>query len=91
MQLEAISGLNRALIAQLMGKRRRVQKHKRTQDPHAADIIWRTKRRHLSSETPRRVGLEFVCVFGHDGYFKKAEFWHRTGTGWRRIPTNGAI
>ena len=39
MQLEGISGLNRALIAQLMGKRRRVQKHKRTQDPHAADII----------------------------------------------------
>ena len=39
MQLEGISGLNRALIAQLMGKRRRVQKHKRTQDPHAADVI----------------------------------------------------
>ena len=41
MQLEAISGLHRALIAQLMGRRRRVQKHKRTQDPHAADIIVR--------------------------------------------------
>ncbi len=39
MQLEGISGLNRALIAQLMGKRRRVQKHKRTQNPHAADVI----------------------------------------------------
>ena len=39
MQLEGISGLHRALIAQLMGRRRRVQKHKRTQDPHAADII----------------------------------------------------
>ena len=39
MQLEAISALNRALIAQLMGRRRRVQKHKRTQDPHAADVI----------------------------------------------------
>ena len=39
MQLEAISGSNRALIAQLMGRRRRVQKHKRTQDPHAADVI----------------------------------------------------
>ena len=39
MQFEAISGLHRALIAQLMGRRRRVQKHKRTQDPHAADII----------------------------------------------------
>ena len=39
MQLEGISELHRALIAQLMGKRRRVQKHKRTQDLHAADII----------------------------------------------------
>ena len=39
MQLEGISELHRALIAQLMGKRRRVQKDKRTQDPHAADII----------------------------------------------------
>ena len=27
---------------------------------------WRTKPRHLESETSRRAGLEFVCVFGHD-------------------------
>ena len=42
MQLEAISGLIEPLlrlIAQLMGRRRRVQKHKRTQNPHAADVI----------------------------------------------------
>ncbi len=39
MQLEGISGPNRALIAQLVRRRRRVQKHKRTQDPHAADVI----------------------------------------------------
>ena len=28
---------------------------------------WPTKRRHVYYETSRRVGLEFVCVFGHDG------------------------
>ena len=27
---------------------------------------WRTKPRHLSSETSGRAGLEFVCIFGHD-------------------------
>ena len=27
---------------------------------------WPTKRRHVYYETSRRVGLEFVCVFGHD-------------------------
>ena len=52
MQLEAISGLIEPLlrlIAQLMGRRRRVQKHKRTQDPHAADVI-------ISGSTRVRVG-----------------------------------
>ena len=28
---------------------------------------WLTKRRHVYYETSRRAGLEFVCVFGHDG------------------------
>ncbi len=28
---------------------------------------WPTKRRHVYYETSRRAGLEFVCVFGHDG------------------------
>ena len=27
---------------------------------------WPIKRRHVYSETSRRVGLEFVCIFGHD-------------------------
>ena len=27
---------------------------------------WPIKRRHVYSETSRRAGLEFVCVFGHD-------------------------
>ena len=28
---------------------------------------WRTKPRHVSSETSRRVGLEFVCVLDTTG------------------------
>ncbi len=28
---------------------------------------WPTKRRHVYSETSRRAGLKFVCVFGYDG------------------------
>ena len=28
---------------------------------------WPTKRRHVYYETSRRAGLEFGCVFGHDG------------------------
>ena len=31
---------------------------------------WRTKPRHLQSETSRRAGLDFVCVFGHDAIVK---------------------
>ena len=27
---------------------------------------WPIKRRYVYSETSRRAGLEFVCVFGHD-------------------------
>ena len=27
-----------------------------------------TKRRHVYYETSWRAGLEFVCVFGHDGF-----------------------
>ena len=30
---------------------------------------WPTKRRHVYYETSRRAGLEFVCVFGHDGMY----------------------
>ena len=36
---------------------------------HATDdssFQWRTKRRHVQSETLRRAGLWFVCIFGHD-------------------------
>ena len=36
---------------------------------HATDdssFQWRTKRRHVQSETFRRAGLWFVCIFGHD-------------------------
>ena len=29
---------------------------------------WPAKRRHVYSETSRRAGLEFVCVFGHDEF-----------------------
>ena len=36
---------------------------------------WPIKRRYAYSETSRRAGLEFVCIFGHDAYFKRAEFW----------------
>ena len=32
-----------------------------------SSFYWRTKPRHLSSETSRQAGLEFVCVFGQDG------------------------
>ena len=32
---------------------------------------WPTKRIHVYSETSRRAGFEFVCVFGHDGNEKK--------------------
>ncbi len=28
---------------------------------------WPIKRRYVYSETSRRAGLEFVCIFGHDG------------------------
>ena len=28
---------------------------------------WSIKRRYVYSETSRRAGLEFVCIFGHDG------------------------
>ena len=31
-----------------------------------SNFHWQTKPRHLESETARRAGLEFVCVFGHD-------------------------
>ena len=34
---------------------------------------WRIKRRHVYSETSRRAGLEFVCVFGHDGVHDTCE------------------
>ena len=27
---------------------------------------WSIKRRYVYSETSRRAGLEFVCIFGHD-------------------------
>ena len=27
---------------------------------------WPIKRRYVYSETSRRAGLEFVCIFGHD-------------------------
>ena len=30
----------------------------------------RTKCRHLQSETARRAGLQFVCVFGHEALLK---------------------
>ncbi len=29
---------------------------------------WPIKRRYVYSETSRRAGLEFVCIFGHDAY-----------------------
>ena len=29
---------------------------------------WPIKRRYVYSETSRRAGLEFVCIFGHDGF-----------------------
>ena len=32
-----------------------------------SSFLWPTKCRHVYSETSRRVDLEFVCVFGHDG------------------------
>ena len=28
---------------------------------------WPIKRRYVYSQTSRRAGLEFVCIFGHDG------------------------
>ena len=33
---------------------------------------WPTKRRYAYSETSRRAGLEFVCIFGHDAVDKLA-------------------
>ena len=32
---------------------------------------WTIKRRYVYSETSRRAGLEFVCIFGHDGAARK--------------------
>ena len=41
---------------------------------------WPIKRRYVYYETSRRAGLEFVCIFGHDGLERTA-----LPTSWGRI------
>ena len=40
---------------------------------------WPIKRRYVYSETSRRAGLEFVCIFGHDALEEQLEPSRRIG------------
>ena len=44
---------------------------------------WPIKRRYVYSKTYRRAGLEFVCIFGHDGINNKIRVLQRRAYGYR--------